>query len=299
MSFDLREVLRRAWQITWKHKSLWVFGALPMLPVLLYLPLIFYFFLSGDFAERIPALLSSPASIALVLILIFLTIGVSLLLQVFGRSALTFGILQIEAGTDRLAFNEISRGGRLFFWRTLGVTLLASLMMMAALTVLSACLSLAGVVTLGFGALIGNMVSIPVTLLAYAVLEQSQSAAVADAMNPTRAIEHAWELVTENFNLFAPLTAVLYAVLSIAGSVALVPVMAPLLLVVLTRFSTEFLNPSLLWIGIVCFIVFLPVYFVYQAVSTLYVRVVHVIAYLRLTRSSKLPPLPANGEATS
>lgn len=292
MNVDFREVLRQAWQITWKHKALWFFGALPMVPVLFYLPLIFYFFLSDDVADRIPDVLRNPTLIALSFIVILITAAISLVLQVFGRSAITFGIHQIETGSDRPTFGEISRGGRRFFWPVLGVMLLARLMMTVVFAAVSACLSLVGLATFGLGSLVGQVLFLPVSLLAYAVMEQSQAAVVADAIGPTRAIERAWQLIVENLNLFAPLSAVLYIGLSVAGSLALLPVMAPLLLLVFERFTTQFSYPSLLEIGIVCFVVFLPVYLVYQAVSMVYVRAVHVIVYLRLTRSSKLQPLP-------
>ena len=39
MTFDFGELLSRAWQITWKHKMLWVFGFVQTMAGLLLLPL--------------------------------------------------------------------------------------------------------------------------------------------------------------------------------------------------------------------------------------------------------------------
>jgi hypothetical protein len=41
VNFDVGEVLTRAWQITWKHKVLWVFNMFPVLLSFLFIPIVF------------------------------------------------------------------------------------------------------------------------------------------------------------------------------------------------------------------------------------------------------------------
>ncbi len=41
MNFDVGDVLTRAWQITWKHKVLWVFNMFPVLLSFLFIPIVF------------------------------------------------------------------------------------------------------------------------------------------------------------------------------------------------------------------------------------------------------------------
>ena len=299
MNFNFGEVLRRAWQITWKHKALWVFGALPMVLFLFYVPLFLYYFLTSNFTETIPDLLSNPGFVAIVFIVIILTVVISLVLQVFSRSATTFGIVQIEAGNDRSSFGELFNGGRIFFWRILGGMLLVNIVLMVFFAVFSACLSLVGFATLGIGSLIGQLLFLPARWLGYAVMEQTQVAIVAEAIRPTDAILRASELVKQNIEIFALVTIVLYFGLSIVGSIVLLPVAAPLFLAVLGKISSEFSNPSVLWVAMSCFIVMMPAYLLVQAVVFVYIKSIHIITYLRLTRSPNLQPLPGSLEAAS
>src|SRR5687768_16443660 len=100
------EVLRHAWQITWAHKALWFFNALPLVPFLFYLPLIAYFFLSKDFMIDIPRLLNNPSFLVWSSLAILATGVVSFILQVFSRSATTFTVIRFEQSGDRLMLRE-------------------------------------------------------------------------------------------------------------------------------------------------------------------------------------------------
>lgn len=298
MKFNFGEALRRAWQITWSRKSLWLFGVLPVLPALFYLPVIGYVFLSEDVTKKLPRLLSNPAFFPAVFLIAIFTWMLSLVLQVFSTSATTFGILRIEGGSQP-SLRELFRGGRAFFWRILGVTLLGSLGTMVLLALFSGCLALIGFATLGLGAVLGQLVTLPVSLLIYAVLEQAQAAIVADGLRPTQAIQHAWDLVQEYIQVFVLLALMLYFGLSVVNSIALAPVLLPLLLAVLGRFSGELASPRIVSTALLCFVAFLPVYLVVQAGARVFARAVFVGAYLRLRRSLNMPSLPGIGEAPS
>ena len=302
MEFDVRAVLRHAWQVTWKHKALWIISALPLAPVLVYLPGLVYALLSDDIMNELPSLLNDPTFILVSFIVLIVTIVVSWFLQVFSRSAITFGIVQLEAGRAAPSFSELFKGGGIFFWRTLVTLLLASLGMAVVSAVFSACLSLIGFATLGLGSLLGQVIILPVTLLIYATMEQAQVAIVADDAQPVDALRVAWELVQENLNSFVVIAILLHVGVSIASGLAMLPVVAPLFLAVLSRFSGEVPNglgdPSLLRIAVWSFAFFLPVSFILQAVAVLYRKSAYVIAYLRLRRRPKLQPLPVNREAT-
>lgn len=298
MEFDVRDVLRHAWQVTWKHRALWAVSALPLAPALVYLPVLVYAFLSDDVMNEIPRFLNNPTFILLLFIVVLVTIVVSLFLQVFSKSATTFGVVQLESGRSTLSFAQMIRGGRTFFWRTLVTLLFASLGMAILSAIFSACLAAVGFATFGLGSLLGQVLFLPVTLLVYAVVEQAQVAIVADNAQPMDALRGAWELVQENINSFVYLAVLLYIGVSIASGIATFPVVASLLLAVLSRFVGEFSNPAVLQVAVLCFALFLPVSVLVQAVAVLYRKSAHVIAYLRLRRSPKLQPLLVNREAT-
>lgn len=293
------EVLRHAWQTTSAHRALWFVNALPLAPFLLFLPLIANFFLSKDFMIDIPRLLNNPSFLVWLSLAILATSVVSFLLQVFGRSATTFALIRFEQSRNRLTLREIFQGGREFFRPMLGAMLLASLGTLLFLAASSAGLALIGFVTFGLGTVLGQLLFWPATLLAYAVIEQSHTAVVADALRPVDAVRRAWELVKENVGIFAPVTFLLYIVTAIFASLATLPVTAPLLVLVIGTFSSEVVDPSLFWIALFCFVVFIPLYFLIRATLTSYVRAVHVIIYLRLTRSPIGQPLSLSREATS
>jgi hypothetical protein len=296
--FDVRDVLRHAWQVTWQHRALWVVSALPLAPALVYLPVLAYAFLSDDVMNEIPRFLNNPTFILLLLIVVLVTIVVSLFLQVFSKSATAFGVVQLESGRSALSFAEMIRGGQTFFWRILVTLLFASLGMAILSAIFSACLAAVGFVTFGLGSLLGQVLFLPVTLLVYAVVEQAQVAIVADNAQPMDALRGAWELVEENINSFVYLAVLLYIGVSIASGIATFPVVASLLLAVLSRFVGEFSDPAVLQVAVLCFALFLPVSVLVQAVAVLYRKSAHVIAYLRLRRSPKLQPLLVNREAT-
>jgi hypothetical protein len=298
VKFDLGEELRRAWQITWTHKALWLFGMLPLLPVLFALPLLGYVFLSEDMTKELPRLLSNPAFFPALFILVLFAWTLSLVLQVFSTSATTSGLLRIEGGSQP-TLRELIRGGRTFFWRILGVTLLGSLGTMALLGLLSGCLSLVGFATLGLGAVLGQLVTLPATAFIYVVLEQAQVASVAEGLRPVAAIQQAWDLVQEYIPAFALLALVLYFGMSIFSSVVMAPALLPLLLAVLGRFSGELASPRLVSTALLCFAVFLPLSLVLQAGARIFVESVFVGAYLRFRRSLNLQSLPEVGEAPS
>ena len=285
------EVLRRAWQITRAHKALWVLSALPLVPFLLYLPLVAYFFLSNNFMDDIPRLLDNPGFLMSLLILILITGALSFLFQVFSRSAITVGVIRLEQRQDPLTVGELARGGREFFQPMLEAMLFTGLGTLLFLAAFSFALTLIGFVTFALGSVVGQLLFWPATLLVYAVIEQSHTAVAADGISPVNAIRRAGELVKENLGIFAPVTLILYIATAVLASLSTVPVTAPLLVLVLGIFAGDVVDSSLVWIALSCFIAFAPFYLLIQAILASYVRSVHVITYLRLTRSRRLQPL--------
>ena len=232
MEFDVREVLRRAWQVTWKYKALWLVSALPLLPLLVFLPGLVYVFLADDVMHELPLLLNNPTFIVAALLVLVIAAAVTGFLRVLSRSATTFGLVYLETRHTAPAFAVLLRGGQRFFWRILVTLLLGSLGMAIFSAIFSAGLAVIGFATFGLGSLLGQVLFLPFTLLIYTVVEQSQVAIVAESALPMDALRGAWELVQENLNSFVLLAILLYIGVSIASGIASFPVMAPLLLAV-------------------------------------------------------------------
>ena len=78
MNFDVGDVLARAWQITWKHKILWVFNMFPVLLRFLFVPI----FLIGLNTLLNPGFIEFPACLAAIMAFNLFLMALSALLYV-------------------------------------------------------------------------------------------------------------------------------------------------------------------------------------------------------------------------
>jgi hypothetical protein len=199
MNFDVGEVLSQAGQITWKHKVLWVFSALPVFVSFLILPLVFVPIISmGTDPRGIPVIFSEPLFIALLVVTNVIVGLLGFVLYAVGTSSVMRGILRLEEGVSQLNFQELFSDGRKYVWRILGVMLLISLGVSAIFFVLFGCMALFGMVTAGIGFICLQPLFIlfyPIMIVLYAVIEQSQAAVVADDLGVVEAISRGWNVV--------------------------------------------------------------------------------------------------------
>ena len=121
MSFDFGEVLKRAWQITWKHKILWIFGFFSMALAFLFFPLGFIPMFSVLLDEDVPFWIEQPAFIfGYFGIFVLLMIG-SLFLGALMQAAISVGALRAEQGSENISFRETLKTSLPYFWRFLAV----------------------------------------------------------------------------------------------------------------------------------------------------------------------------------
>jgi hypothetical protein len=151
MNFDFGEVLSRAVQITWKHKALWLFGALPGLLGFLIFPLMFLPLIFLDFVSNgEPSVVEPLLFLVIIGVVLFLSL-LSFILYGISSASLTLGTLQVEDGAQSLTIRNLFIDGKKYWLRVLGVWLLYSLGIIAVFFVIFGCLSLFGVVTMGLG----------------------------------------------------------------------------------------------------------------------------------------------------
>jgi type IV secretory pathway TrbL component len=104
MNFDLGEVLSRAWQITWKHKALWVIGILfgffvSILFPLMFSPILFPVLMQNSKIDSRPILV-----LLVVYVIVFLLFIVVLYpIRVLVQPSLTVGVLDATENGENIS----------------------------------------------------------------------------------------------------------------------------------------------------------------------------------------------------
>ena len=132
---DFGYVLKRAWEIIWKFKVLWIFGILASCGqagssggsnIRVHCsqarnanvaPQVEQFFNQLD-----PAVIAFLIALGILVILALIILAI--LLGTVGRVGLIRGTMKAEQGAERLTFGELWRDGLAYFWRVFGLNLL-------------------------------------------------------------------------------------------------------------------------------------------------------------------------------
>jgi hypothetical protein len=291
MKFEFGEILSRAGQITWKHKILWLFSALPILISLLIFPVIFLPIFFSDFdAHGEPFFVEQP-----IFILLFIGFGIFVTLLSFAMTAIssssvTLGVVQVEGGAETLTAAKLFDNGRQYWLRILGIMLLVGLGVSLIFAVIFGCMALFGAVTMGIGFICMQplfLLMYPLMLVLYGIIEESQAAVVVDELGVVEAIQRGWELVKANFWNIVLISLVVYIGLSILGGIAAVPFMIPFFFMPFfmqdaSRFS---LRGMMLIMGGVS-LIFVPVMALVQGIGMTFLKATYALVYLRLTRKA-------------
>jgi hypothetical protein len=184
MNFDFGEVLRHAWQITWKHKMLWIIGILfgffisTMFP-LMFSPVFLPVLMQNSRTDLMPALIAGY--IIAFLLFLLATYPISVLAQ----TAITLGVLDADQDGEKSSLSELLKRSLPFFWRVLGLTLLFAVGMTLINLIIQAIVFLLTIVTLG----IATICMVPLMLLMYPALyiaivwmEQTMNGIIVDNM---------------------------------------------------------------------------------------------------------------------
>lgn len=293
MNFDFGEVLKRAWQITWKNKVLWIIGisfgffATLMFPVM-FLPFLFPLLVQDSRMDLVlPAL-------AVFIVIFSLFMLVLYPVSVLAQTSLTLGVLNVEQDQERFSARELLKRSLPFFWRVLGMMLLFAAGMTLIMLIIQAVILLFTIVTLGFGA----FCIMPLSFLIYPAMyvtivwmEQAMNGIIMDNMTIMDAARHGWSLVRSNLLSVAVLALIVYFGIGIVTSVAIAPLMIPIFIAPFGFIEQE-VNWIIVSISIVGAVAFIPLFAILSGWSMIFTKSTWVLTYLRLTRHLKLQPLP-------
>lgn len=301
MNFDLVQILTRAGQITWKHKILWAFFALPLLASFLGLPFIAIStsLLAANNGE-LPAPLALLLAVVFFVLVIFMSL-ISMTLSAFAMSAVTAGIVRAERGADRLTMAELIESGRQFFLRILGVMAVIGLTVGLAFFIFFLLMIALILVTMGIASICMQPIMLllsPLSFLLMAVTESAQAAVVTENMNVMDAIKRGWNVVKENIWKYLILVLIVYFGSSILMSLIMFPMMLPMMAAPLFvgAASPDEFSPTAIAAVFACFIcLFFPVIAILQSAIGMFMKSSLCITYLRLTApqtaaSAAVPP---------
>ena len=303
MNLEIGEVLSRAWQITWKHKVLWIISIVmglftSILFPLMVSPLLFPILMQNSRMHG-SAVLVVMIGLVIAVALFFLTLyPISVLVQ----TSITLGVLNAnEDKPENLSSRDLIQRSLPFFWRVLGVVVLYAIGMGLVMFGIQAILLLLTLVTLGLAALC----MAPVTLLMYPLLygsmvwmEQAINGIIVDNLTIEAAVRRGWSLLRNNLASVTLIALVVYFGIGLVTGALMVPMMVPFFFVPFSFREHQtywpILSISILWI-----LVFIPLFVFISGFSLIFTKSTWVLTYLRFTRSPKMQLLPGTVEATS
>jgi hypothetical protein len=303
VSFDIGEVLSRALHITWRHKVLWLFSALPVvvsfliLPVMI-VPMIFF----GTDSSGAPVIFENPIFIAFFVLGNILISVLTFVLYIAGASSLTLGIIRVDTGDGVLPFRELLKDGMKYFTRILGVGLLIGVSVSLAFTVIFFGLALFGAVTAGIGFICAQpliLLMYPVMMVLYALIEQSNAAVVADDLGVMDAISKAWSLLKAHFWRILLISLIVYLGVSILSSIVIIPFMMPMFFFPFLLEPSQ-VEESMRTFGLVMAgfgVILLPVMALVQGIAITFMKSTYALVYLRLTRNQGSAPILSEANA--
>ncbi len=292
MNFDYGNVLARALQVTWKHKSILALVLVPMLMSFLFMPLfaVPFFLMSGSdgfvFTDTAGTVLTTAFSIFFVLSLIF-----SYALQTLSMSAATLGIVRAERNEGSLLFLDLVRDGIQYFWRILGTMLIIGLTIGMVFFVFFMLMFLLTLVTMGMASFCMQPIMIlltPLLFLMLGLMEGAQVAVVAEGLGAWDAVKRAFQVVRANVWKYVIITIVIYIASTILSTLMTVPLMASMFAFpVMFEMGAESTYGAMMAVSIAVMCIFMLVVAAIQGVVGTWMKVSLALTYLRLTKTTE------------
>jgi hypothetical protein len=279
VNFDYGNILTRAFKLTWKHKSYWLFMTFPILTgSVIFLAFIApVFFLEGN--EDWMGLI-----IALWLGVIGLGMIVSLIVSTAGMTSLTLGILRAERGEGSTSFMDLVRDGFQYFARSFGVMLIVQLTVGAVFTAFFLCVMALTVVTMGLASICLQPVMLlltPLSFLVAAVMNGGIVSVIEEDLDALDAVKRALQVVREHVWKFVIITLIVYFGASFLSGIFLAPAMIPAMFAPVAMEMGE----QAFWAAMGSFVcLFFPAMGIYSGIIGAFTTSAIDIAYLQLSR---------------
>jgi hypothetical protein len=294
MKLDFMELLTQTWKIGWNHKVLWVLQMLPGLFSIVLMP--FMFVANPGFLMMLPEPWNQYADKTWVLgihiLLTFVFMIPLTFVSVSVQAAGTHGALKAEKGAVKLTLRELIRESLPYFWRIFGLYFIFGGAWFLLVLSFMAVNMFGSALTFGLASLCFVpffFLMIPIAIVGYSVLELAQAAIIEHDMRTMDAIAHGWGLFRKNALNVIILMVILYFAFAILSSLAVFPMMFPMMLLPMGLDATE----SFVKIMPVFFLVLFPLMFVWasvvQGILLAFFQSAWAVAYLRLNTNIEQP----------
>ena len=290
MTFELGEVLTRAWQISWKHKSLWWFGVFFGLIMSIIFPLMF--------TPMFVPFLMEDRNMNMLLVFMFgfmmLFFGLMAIMypvSAIVQTALTLGVLRAEQDAEPISLSELIKNSLPFFWRILGVMTLYAIAVMLINLVFQAVITLVSIVTFGLGMLCMTpfmLLLYPVMFLSIVWMEQAVNGIIIDKMEIMDAVKQGWHIIRNNLLPIILMMVVIYFGVGMVSGFVMLPMMVPFMVMPISFMEGE-PNLTIISISLLCSAVFIPLFVLINGWAMAFTKSAWVLTYLRLTRSTDEP----------
>ncbi|NIS82712.1 MAG: hypothetical protein GTO14_21490 [Anaerolineales bacterium] len=237
---DQAAVLGRTWEITWKHKVLWIFGMLSaglgsgFRSMSGRIRDIFQYQIQAEEIPQFERFLDSLSpeqaigiSSGIVVLIILLTI-VFIILSILGLGGLIVGFDRADQD-DRPGFGQLLKESSIHFWRLLGVSLMMLIVTFAASLLLFCGVLSIGFLTFGIGLLcLCPLICllIPLGVLFGSYISLTQVAVVVDNLGVPDAFRKAWQTLQQNPGPVVAMSLILVVGGLIAGFFLATPMIA-------------------------------------------------------------------------
>ena len=205
-----------------------------------------------------------------------------------GILGITVGVVRAEKETtEGFSFMELLQGMLPFFWRALGVRVVFILGMMILGIPLIALTFLLGIFTMGIGLLCLFplfLLFIPVSYIAYSLMELAETAVVADDLSVFAAISKTWALFKANVWIVLLMSLLVYLVIGLLGIVFILPFILPLYLPFFSVFmESQFAARNILLLSMACMCITTPFYALAQGIMLALQKTAWAQTYLALS----------------
>ena len=278
MDFDYGNILTRAFKLTWKHKSYWLFMTFPVL-----IGMVFF----AAFIAPVLFLEGNEDLMGLIVVLWLGVIGlgmiVSLVASAAGMTSLTLGILRAERGEGSTSFMDLVRDGFGYFPRAFGVMLIVQLTVGAVFTVFFLCIMALTVVTMGIASICLQPVMLlltPLSFLVAAVMNGGIVSVIEEDLDALDAVKHALQVVREHVWKFVIITLIVYFGASFISGIFFVPAMIPAMFAPVAMEMSE----QMFWVAMGSFVcLFFPAMSIFSGIFGAFTTSAIDLAYLQLS----------------
>ncbi len=312
---DFGEVLKRSWEITWKHKALWLLGILAGCSgassgggggnggqaLSGYRG---YGFESGEFPElerfldSIPAETLTAIALALGCLAVFLVL-LTVFLGALGQAGLIAGFDLADAGHP-VTLGEAFRRGLQSFWKLLVIQLIVSILLIVVLAVLALGAGVFAIGTLGLGLICLVPLAclmVPALFLVGIYVMLAQVAVVVEDLNILDGLARGWQILRDHLGPILIMALILFLGGGLIGLLLALPLMVIAVPAALSlAFAGEGQLPTGLLLSGLCLVGLIPVMILLNGILQTFVTGAWTLTFRRLValpKDSAQPELPA------